>query len=299
MCKCANFLSNLNYRIRTSAHLQSAHFFVMNYTQLSISPISKEQSEILIAQLSENGFDAFEEEDNVLHAFIEENIFRKENIESLLSPKFSFSTKIIAEKNWNEEWEKNFQPISIGNFCTVRAEFHPSMPGTTHDIIVTPKMSFGTGHHATTYMMIQAMEDIDFKGKAVLDFGTGTGVLAILAEKCGAKSVLAIDNDEWSIRNAVENVAMNQAGIITVEKRESTHGMGIFDIILGNINKDVIIQNLPDLRQHLSTAGVLIVSGFLQLDLRDFEKEAERNNLIIYAPPQIRENWISLRLKKI
>ncbi|MBS1597799.1 MAG: 50S ribosomal protein L11 methyltransferase [Bacteroidetes bacterium] len=271
----------------------------MNYVQLSISPVSQEQSEILIAALSDMGFDGFEEEENILHAFIPENIFDPENIATTLSPKFSFSKKIIAEQNWNEEWEKNFQPISVGDFCSVRAEFHLATSKTKFDIIITPKMSFGTGHHATTYMMIDTMKNIDFKEKTVLDFGTGTGVLAILAEKCGAKSVLAIDNDEWSIRNATENILMNRCGRITVEKRDSTRDAGVFDIILANINKNVIIENLPDLQQHLSAEGVLLTSGFLQQDLFDLEKEAEKNSLTIVAPPQMLHNWLSLRLKKI
>jgi len=160
-------------------------------------------------------------------------------------------------------------------------------------------MSFGTGHHATTYMMMQAMKDVDFNRKTVLDFGTGTGILAILAEKCGAKSVLAIDHDEWSIQNAFENIALNHAGIITVEKRDSTYLSDVFDIILANINKHVIIQNLSYLQQHLSMTGVLIVSGFLQQDVIDIELEANKNNLILTLPPLERETWVCLRLKKI
>jgi len=269
----------------------------MNYIQLSISPVTQEQSEILIAELSEIGFDAFEEEENLLHAFIEENKFEEREVDNIISSEFSFSKKIIAQRNWNLEWEKNFQPVSIDDFCTIRAEFHPPVSGTKYDIIITPKMSFGTGHHATTYMMIQSMRDIDFAGKTVLDFGTGTGILAILAEKCGARKVLAIDNDEWSIKNASENIILNQSRIITVEKRDSTQSTSVFDIILANLNKNIIIHNLPELRQHLSPGGVLIVSGFLQHDLMDFEREAEKNNLKLYTSPLNRENWLCLQLK--
>src|SRR6185369_13318413 len=133
----------------------------MNYIQLSISPVSVDQSEILVAQLSELGFDAFEEEENILHAFIPQDIFDEIKIHNFLSPNFSYTTKIIAEKNWNEEWEKNFQPVSVENFCTIRAGFHAPNPESKHDIIITPKLSFGTGHHATTYMMIDAMQYLD------------------------------------------------------------------------------------------------------------------------------------------
>lgn len=271
----------------------------MNYIQLSISPVSVAQSEILIAQLSEIGFDAFEEDENILHAFISQDFFDEKKIHNFLSPNFSYTKEIIVEKNWNEEWEKNFLPVSVAAFCTIRASFHSTNPEAKHDIIITPKMSFGTGHHATTYMMIDAMQDLDFTGKKVLDFGTGTGVLAILAEKCGASDVVAIDYDEWSVRNAAENVLINRCGKITVEQSNSTRSHGVFDIILANINKNVIIQNLSDFQQHLSPTGVLIVSGFLQQDLADLEQEAEKNNLRRSAPPQFRENWLSLQLKKI
>jgi ribosomal protein L11 methyltransferase len=148
-------------------------------------------------------------------------------------------------------------------------------------------------------MMIQAMEQTDFIGKAVLDFGTGTGILAILAEKCGANNVLAIDVDEWSINNAAENILLNHCGIITVKKGDSTCDAGVFDIILANINKSIIIKNLTSLRQQLTREGVLIVSGFLQQDMMDFEQEAEKNNLIIFTPPLERDNWMCLQLKKI
>jgi len=270
----------------------------MDYVQISISPISVEESEILVAELSELGFDAFEEGENILHAFVAANIFDEKNVNAFLSPKYSFVKNIIREKNWNEEWEKNFQPIIVDDFCSIRAAFHSHVPGALHDIIITPKMSFGTGHHATTYMMIRAMKEIDFLGKSVFDVGTGTGILAILAETCGAASVLAIDNDEWSIRNAEENIHLNRAVRITVEKRDSTRGTGVFDIILANINKNFIVENLSNLQQHLSDDGVLLISGFLQQDLSEIEREAEKNNLIISAPPQFRENWHCLKLKK-
>jgi len=271
----------------------------MNYIQISISPIDREQSELLMARLMDSDLQGFEEEENNLNAFFEEDKFNEENISDILSTfDLSFSKKIIAEKNWNEVWEKNFEPVIIEDFCTIRAGFHKSFPKSEYEIIITPKMSFGTGHHATTGMMIRAMKEIDFNEKKVFDFGTGTGILSILAEKMGAKSVLAIDNDEWSIKNASENISINHCSTITVEKRDSTPSEGIFDIILANINKLVIIQNLPSIQQHLADEGVLILSGFLKQDEKDFLRETADNNLSITAS-LAQDNWICLRLKKI
>ena len=271
----------------------------MNYIQISISPTDQEQSELLMAKLMNSDLQGFEEEETGLSAFFEEDKFNEENISDILSTfNLSFTKKIIAERNWNEEWERNFEPVLIDDFCSIRAAFHAPVSKTKYDIIITPKMSFGTGHHATTSMMIRAMKEIDFNQKTVFDFGTGTGILSILAERCGAESVLAVDNDEWSIRNASENISINQSRRITVEKRDCTPFEGVFDIILANINKQVIIQNLPLIRQHLAQQGVLIVSGFLKQDEEDFLREAEKNNLSVTAS-LAQDSWICLRLKKI
>jgi ribosomal protein L11 methyltransferase len=143
-----------------------------------------------------------------LLAYFNEEDFPSYDVQSLLNG-YNFQSNTIPEQNWNEEWEQNFQPVVVDDFCAVRAHFHAPISTVKHEIIITPKMSFGTGHHATTYMMMQQMQNIDFNNKSVFDFGTGTGILAILAEKCGAKEIIAIDNDEWSYKNAEENLEMN------------------------------------------------------------------------------------------
>src|SRR5664279_3939273 len=168
-----------------------------NYIRTEIVTISAEQSEILIAALSESQFYAFEQEENSLLAYIKQEDFNEEKLKTLLPETVVYTYSVIEDRNWNEEWESGFQPITVHNFVGVRASFHEPLKNVEHDIIITPKMSFGTGHHATTFLMIELMEKIDFKNKRVLDFGTGTGILAILAEKLGAASVLAIDYDEW------------------------------------------------------------------------------------------------------
>ena len=179
-----------------------------NYIQIEFQEISRqEQSEILIAQLSEIGFEGFEENENKLKHLFLKRILMKVFLQIYCSSlQLAFIKTIIEETNWNEVWESNFDPVIVDDFVAIRADFHEPIKDVQFEIIITPKMSFGTGHHATTYMMMQQMREIDFTGKTVFDFGTGTGVLAILAEKLGAENVLAIDNDEWSIENAAENI---------------------------------------------------------------------------------------------
>jgi ribosomal protein L11 methyltransferase len=180
-----------------------------------------------------------------------------------------FTKKSIERKNWNEEWEKNFEPVIVENSVAIRAEFHQPIKGVQHEIIITPKMSFGTGHHATTYMMIQAMGDIDFRNKIVFDFGTGTGILAIAAEKLKASSIIAIDNDEWCIRNAKENIERNHCKNVRLSLSSTPDRSRKFDIILANINKNILMTHLTLLSSLLTKNGRLLVSGILHEDEPD------------------------------
>ncbi len=274
-----------------------------NYIKIAIALQSPEQAGILVAQLNESGYEGFEEDENKLgiyhlYAFIPEEKYNGQELSEILSTHaLSFSKQIIEHKNWNEEWEKNFQPVLIGDFCAIRASFHEPVTGVKNEIIITPKMSFGTGHHPTTCLMIEAMEKIDFRGKSVFDFGTGTGVLAILAEKLGASDITAVDIDNWSIENIKENIAENQCSVISVKKADGIHSTKKFDIILANINKNVILPNLGSLRQQLAIGGVLLVSGLLELDFEDIRREAVRNHFSI-ARQLSKENWLCLQLHK-
>jgi len=207
-----------------------------------------------------------------------------------------FKTEIIEPRNWNEEWEKDFEPVIVENFCAIRADFHKPFPDLPYDLIITPKMSFGTGHHATTYMMVAAMKDLDFRNHSVLDFGTGTGVLAILACKLGAASVLAIDSDEWSIENALENAALNECKSIHIEQKDSLSGTGQFDFILANINLRVILENVDFLRQHLNHSGVFIGSGVLESDEEKIRIKATTAGFTMKRL-MIKDNWMSFRFK--
>jgi ribosomal protein L11 methyltransferase len=209
----------------------------------------------------------------------------------------TITKEVIAPRNWNAEWEQNFQPVIIDGFCGIRAHFHAPLNNVQHEIIITPKMSFGTGHHATTYLMIQSMEQFDFKEKNVLDFGTGTGVLAILAERLGAATITAIDNDEWSITNAEENIALNHCSNITLSQADSLQMSTEFDTILANINKHVLIANMGGIKQHLTQGGVVIMSGLLTGDRPDIEKCAINNGLTV-MDCKIKGDWMCLLFKK-
>jgi len=269
-----------------------------NYIEI-VFPVSiQTQKDELVAQLSIRGFEGFEEERTQLKAFIREEDFDEQELTAFAAAQqLVFTQSRIENKNWNAEWEANFQPVVIDGFCAVRAAFHPPVPGVTHDIIVTPKMSFGTGHHATTYMMVQAMARPVFTGKTVFDFGTGTGVLAILAEKLGARAITAIDNDDNSIENAAENLVANGCRRCELFKAASTEGLGQFDIILANINRNVILQNLLYLKQHLYDGGVVLLSGLLKDDQQQVLAEAEKQGLMLTGRLE-KEGWICLEMGK-
>jgi len=259
---------------------------------------------MIVARLSHAGFEGFEEEPGKLYAYIPETLYDAESTEKIISgikgvadPYHTFfKIDWIEPRNWNENWEKEFEPVAVDDFCAIRAHFHEPVPGVHYDLVITPKMSFGTGHHATTYMMISAMRDYDFKQRSVVDFGTGTGVLAILACKLGADPVLAIDTDDWSIENARENIEVNGCAGIRIEKKDSLAGTGRFDFILANINLRVILENMENIRQHLSESGVFIGSGVLESDEEKIRIRAAKAGFIMERK-KTRDNWMSFSLK--
>ena len=238
----------------------------MNYIAFNFEISSIEQSEQLVALLSEESFDGFEENELYLKAFIAEDLFSIPALDTILKlyPDLIFTKKIVENINWNQQWESSFEPVLVDDFVAVRASFHQPILTVAHEIIITPKMSFGTGHHATTYLMMKEMQSIDFKKKEVFDFGTGTAILAILAEKLGAKKIFAIDNDEWSIINSQENIAQNNCTTISVEAHNKIIGLYNYDIILANINLNVITENISDLKKVAKTGCILLLSGFLK-----------------------------------
>lgn len=262
----------------------------MDSIRISIEA-SEDDQEILISQLSDLGAEGFEQTDRNLLAYFPAHTFKSYEVNELLKA-FNFRSDIIEDRNWNEVWESNFQPVTVDDFCAIRAEFHKPVPNVTHEILITPKMSFGTGHHATTYMMVSQMKDIDFREKTVFDFGTGTGILAILAEKLGAERVVATDIDDWSIVNARENCQRNNCSKIELLKSSSIPA-GLFDVILANINRNVILEYLPKLKKALSPDGYILFSGLLESDEIAIVESCKQQGLFLLKSDE-RNKWISL-----
>jgi ribosomal protein L11 methyltransferase len=267
----------------------------MDYIKITFADLQPEQKEILIAQLADAGYEGFEEKDTSLEAFINSKSFDKVIVNEI-SFKYQtpYTKEKIAETNWNQVWESNFEPVIVNDYVAIRADFHKPITDTRFEIVITPKMSFGTGHHATTYMMIELMKEIDFNGGSVLDFGTGTGILAILAERSGAKTVIAIDNDDWSITNAAENFKKNNCNKIVLRKASDAVSKIKYDIILANINKNVILENLDLLTKQLNQGGQILLSGLLEDDRDEILSIATESNLKI-KKELIRNNWIALQ----
>lgn len=272
---------------------------MQQYIQVSIPVSSQETKDMLIAQLGELSYDSFEEQDEVLNAFIPHDLFDEQKVQEALQVHgLSFKSSLLPVTNWNEEWEKNFQPVIIDDFCAVRANFHEPIPSVEHEIVITPKMSFGTGHHATTEMMIRLMRGVNFTGKTVFDFGTGTGILAILADKLGAEKIIAIDNDEWCMLNAAENMSANDSKRIHLVHTGNIPAHDSFNIILANINKHVIMDTLQHIKKQLHPGGTVLLSGLLENDAKDVDNLASNCGLS-YRQQLSKNGWIALQFDKV
>ena len=270
----------------------------MHYHQIEIITSNEEIQEILISQLSEEGYDGFEQFDNKLIAIIKEDDFNEVLLKEIIEPfNVSFIKKIIPQQNWNTVWESNFQPVIVENFVGIRAHFHSTIQNVQHEIIITPKMSFGTGHHATTYMMMQLMQTIDFNNKSVFDFGTGTGILAILAEKLKANSVLAVDYDDWCIENALENISNNNCKNISIEKKNTAEVNDVFDIVIANINKNIIQDNFEDLHLTSKKGSTILLSGLLVEDENDIIQLSQQKNWV-HQKTINKNGWIAMQFLK-
>lgn len=258
-------------------------------------------SEILMAELITVGFDSFTEEADGILGYIPAEDFEENSLKSLHSfqsdeVEISYTFREMPNINWNEEWEKNFEPIEIAGQVRIRAEFHPAEPAK-HEIIIQPKMSFGTGHHPTTHLMIEQMMKLDFAGKAVLDMGCGTSVLGIYAKQRGAKSVLGIDIDEWAVENSRENAQRNGVEMEVKLGTAETLNEDKFDIILANINRNILLNDIPAYGQVLNSGGLLLLSGLCFFDVDDILKVTQAQGLTLKNRQQ-REEWMSLLLQK-
>ncbi len=263
-------------------------------------------NEILIAQLSELDFESFVENENGLQAYVLKKDVSTQNYADYLADvgilqannfSIQFTIKEIEQVNWNEEWEKHFNPIDVGGQCTIRAAFHEK-PNTTHDILIAPKMAFGTGHHETTYMMVKHLLKMDLTGKKVLDMGCGTGVLAILAEMKGAQAIDAIDIDSWSYENTMENIGLNACSNISVYEGDAQLLEGkSYDLIIANINRNVLLADIPLYSSCLGEKGILLLSGFYEQDMALITERCNENKLF-FTNNLERNNWIACKFEK-
>ena len=266
-----------------------------------VSPLQP-ATEILIAELGYAGFESFVENENGVIAYIQKEEYREtilEDIYALKNDEFqiSFSQEEIAQVNWNSEWEKNFQPIQVDDLVSIRAPFHDN-PNLKYDIVIEPKMSFGTGHHETTHMMVQHLLDLDLQNKKVLDMGCGTGILAIFAEMKGAKPIDAIDIDAWCYENSVENCERNNCKHISVFEGDVSLLINKkYDVIIANINRNILMSDIKVYTNCLNKNGVLLLSGFYQDDIPVIDGEVSKYDLKLDKIIE-RNNWVALKYDK-
>lgn len=278
----------------------------MNYIEVvfTIEPYEEYISDILTSELGEIGFESFSQTPEGLNAYIPTKLFEATTLELLISDfpfeaAINYETTEIAAKNWNEEWEKNyFEPIVIGNECVIHSSFHKNVPTATYDIVIDPKMAFGTGHHETTSLVIGQLLTMNLAGKSVLDMGCGTAVLAILAAMRGAKNLVAIDIDSWCTENSIENITINNIEGIDVqlggaELLNNLH----FDIVLANINRNILLADMEQYANCLSAGGELYMSGFYKQDIPLIEAEANRNGLTLIDFKE-KNNWVVVKTVK-
>lgn len=278
----------------------------MKYIQVdfNVSPNNEAFTDVLASELADIGFESFLPVDGGLQAFITEpNFSVKKLIETLnnypLDAEIDFSFKTVEDKNWNEEWEKNyFQPIVIDNKCIIHSSFHNAEGDFDYRILIDPKMSFGTGHHQTTGLVLREILKMDFNGKSVLDMGCGTSVLAILASMRGADPVTAIDIDEWAYNNSLENTHLNNIDNIKVlHGGAELLGNETYDVIFANINRNILLEDIPAYSKVLNKNGVLVMSGFYKEDIPVVQQQSEENGLSFRSFNEF-DNWVSVTFTK-
>jgi ribosomal protein L11 methyltransferase len=258
--------------------------------------------DILIAQLGEIGFESFVENENGVQAYIQKDKYKEVLIGemSIISNsdfKITATTKIIEDENWNAEWEKNFELINVENQCVIRAPFHQKLDGVDYDIVIDPKMSFGTGHHETTYLMIKRLLALDLAAKKVLDMGCGTGVLAILAKMKNAATIEAIDIDEWAYNNALENIGNNNCEGIVVKLGGAEKIESNFDVLIANINRNILLNDMSKYVDAMLSGGSLLLSGFFSSDIEMLLASTSNLGLELVFT-ESKNDWIILHLVK-
>lgn len=278
----------------------------MDYIELHCKITSgdiKEISEILIAELNDIAYESYTETEDGVSAYILEKFFDLDKVKNLQvneipGVKIEYTNGVIKTQNWNAVWEKNFEPIIVDDQCLIRAPFHKDTPKTKYEIIIEPKMSFGTGHHETTFLMLKTMLEIDFEDKNVLDMGCGTGVLAILASIKNANKITAIDIDEWAYNNSVENISKNKCENIEVFQGDASLLKNQeFDIVIANINRNILLNDIKHYASVLKPKGTLLLSGIYDKDIPMIKNEASENNLE-YISFLEKHKWVAVRFQK-
>lgn len=274
----------------------------MDFIEVTLK-VNADFADIFTAELGELGFNAFEENEEGFSAYIDEDKFSQEALEEVVNRyagmvQVEYTTQKIERQNWNEEWERNFEPLFIGDKVSVRASFHEKPANAEYDIVINPKMSFGTGHHETTTLMIENQLTLDHQGKRVLDMGCGTGILAIMAGELGASEIVAVEIEDWTVENARENAGLN--GYATIDVRlggaETIEGDEPYDIILANINRNVLLEDMPAYVAVLKPQGYLLLSGFYTEDLPMLQERATELGLT-YLSHRVKNNWVSAIFK--
>lgn len=275
----------------------------MSYTQVNVH-CDPPYAEILMAEMGELAFESFVEKETGFEAYIPETQFQHPPLQLLFNryrefTRIWYEIKTIAKTNWNQEWEKNYDPIQVGNDIYVRATFHDPKPEFKYEIVVNPQMSFGTGHHETTHQLLALQLAFDHQEKAVLDVGSGTGILAIMAAKLGAKSVAATDIDDWCVENALQNFALNhiEAEFVKQGTLSELRLNTIYDILLANINTHVLLDEMHLYYQLLTNKGILFLSGFYGTDQPKIKAKAHELGFEIQKQTT-KNNWVALVLKK-
>ena len=280
----------------------------MKYLEFSFltTPCTEIANDVLSAVLADAGFESFVEQPDGIDAYIQHALYDETTLTQALADfplpdvKISYSYKVAEEKDWNEEWEKNFfQPIVIGDRCVIHSTFHHDVPRAEYDIVINPQMAFGTGHHETTSLIINFLLDSDLQGKSVLDMGCGTSILAILARMRGASHCTAIDIDDWCVRNSQENIALNRTDHIDVHLGDASilSDKGPFDIVIANINRNILLADMQHYMARMNPGSTLLMSGFYVEDIPAIQSEAERNGLT-WIEHREKNRWAAVKFKK-
>lgn len=279
----------------------------MNYNEVifKFNPFSETSTDILAAMLGEIGYESFVVEDEMMKAYVGDKLYDENLLKQLLSDfpmdtLITYTVDTIEQKNWNEEWEKNyFKPIILENDCVIHSTFHTDIPVAKYDILIDPKMAFGTGHHETTSQMLTEILDYDFTDKSVLDMGCGTAVLAILAAKKGASPVRAIDIDDWVCDNANENIRLNDTAAIEVQCGDAAllADGRTYDVIFANINRNILLNDLNVYAKCMHSGSVIFMSGFYVEDIPAIREEAEKQGLI-FEHHREKNRWVAVKFMK-